>query len=126
MYLVSLPLPPPPPPPPSPSNLKRCGKCVTDSFSFSVVESIPHSWIVYNKYVVPLPSASPRDVCLQRMWMPSYLTRNGTSGIWQFFFCILALICIHIWLIDLLEWVKTLENCHGAGNIFTQPVMWRP
>ncbi|XP_078349033.1 uncharacterized protein LOC144633972 [Oculina patagonica] len=43
-------------------------------------ESIPHAWIVYNKYSLPLPSASPRDVCLQRMWMPSYLTRNGTSG----------------------------------------------
>lgn len=43
-------------------------------------ESIPHSWIVYNKYILPLPSASPRDVCLQRMWMPSYLTKNGTSG----------------------------------------------
>lgn len=44
-------------------------------------DSIPHSWIVYNRYTLPLPSASPRDVCLQRMWMPSYLTRNGTSGL---------------------------------------------
>ncbi|KAJ7372601.1 hypothetical protein OS493_017872 [Desmophyllum pertusum] len=43
-------------------------------------ESIPNAWIVYNKYSLPLPSASPRDVCLERMWMPSYLTRNGTSG----------------------------------------------
>lgn len=45
-----------------------------------IEESIPHACIVYNKYSVPLPSASPRDVCLQRMWIPSYLTRNGTSG----------------------------------------------
>ncbi|RMX49627.1 hypothetical protein pdam_00003035 [Pocillopora damicornis] len=45
-----------------------------------VEESVPHASIVYNKYSVPLPSAAPRDVCLQRMWIPSYLTRNGTSG----------------------------------------------
>lgn len=46
-----------------------------------IEDSIPHTWIVYNKYsALPLPSASPRDVCLERMWMPSYLTRNGTSG----------------------------------------------
>ena len=48
---------------------------------FLLIDSIPHTWIVYNKYsALPLPSASPRDVCLERMWMPSYLTRNGTSG----------------------------------------------
>lgn len=43
-------------------------------------DSIPHASIVYNKYTPPLPSASPRDVCLERMWIPSYLSRDGTSG----------------------------------------------
>lgn len=44
-------------------------------------DAIPYARIVYNKYAaLPLPSASPRDVCLERMWVPSYLTKNGTSG----------------------------------------------
>ena len=57
-----------------------CPVSLTIMLPFQIVDSIPHSWIVYNRYTLPLPSASPRDVCLQRMWMPSYLTRNGTSG----------------------------------------------
>ena len=54
---------------------------LSDNLLFLSTDSIPYARIVYNRYAaLPLPSASPRDVCLERMWMPSYLTKNGTSG----------------------------------------------
>ena len=36
--------------------------------------------IVLNDYDVPLPGMKRRDVCLAKMWVPDFVTQDGTSG----------------------------------------------
>lgn len=47
----------------------------------AIDNSVPHATVVYNRYSVPLPGAAPRDMCLMKMWVPQYLTGDGTCGL---------------------------------------------
>ncbi|KAK3756001.1 hypothetical protein QZH41_013188 [Actinostola sp. cb2023] len=46
-----------------------------------IEDSIPRASIITNTYKLPMPSMSTRECCLIRCWLPSYITRDGTCGL---------------------------------------------
>ncbi|XP_031555895.1 uncharacterized protein LOC116292680 isoform X2 [Actinia tenebrosa] len=46
-----------------------------------IEDSIPRASIVTNTYSLPMPSMSRRECCLLRCWIPSYLTKDNTCGL---------------------------------------------
>ena len=40
----------------------------------------PQGTIIFNQFLLPLPRVSTRDVVAMKLWIPEYLTDDGSSG----------------------------------------------
>ena len=49
-------------------------------YTCNLIPDEPQGTIIFNQFLLPLPRVSTRDVVAMKLWIPEYLTDDGSSG----------------------------------------------